>query len=73
MLQTNFGIIVKTSRERISAMAADDLLAQKLEIKPGDPVLVRERFVLDVSDRPVEYNIGYYRADSFTYSIEFTN
>lgn len=73
MLQTNFGIIVKTSRERISAIAADEKLAQKLEIKAGDPVLVRERFVLDVSDRPIEYNIGYYRADSFTYSIEFTN
>ena len=73
MLQTNFGIVVKTSREHILAMAADELLARKLEIKVGDPVLVRKRFVLDVSGRPVEYNIGYYRADSFTYSIEFSN
>lgn len=73
MLQTNFGIVVKTSREHILAMAADELLAKKLEINVGDPVLVRKRFVLDESDRPVEYNIGYYRADSFTYSIEFSN
>ena len=39
----------------------------------GEPILVRKRFVLDVNDTPVEYNIGYYRADSFTYSIEFIN
>ena len=42
-------------------------------ISEGAPILVRKRFVLDVNDKPVEYNIGYYRADSFTYSIEFTN
>lgn len=48
-------------------------MAAKLGISEGDPVLVRERFVYDASHKPVEYNIGYYRADSFTYSIEFTN
>lgn len=48
-------------------------MAQKLGISEGDPVLVRKRFVLDRDGKPVEYNVGYYRADSFTYSIEFTN
>ena len=48
-------------------------LAEKLDINEGEPILVRKRFVLDVNDTPVEYNIGYYRADSFTYSIEFIN
>ena len=48
-------------------------MAAKLGIKEGDPVLVRKRFVLDKNNMPVEYNIGYYRADSFTYTIEFTN
>jgi GntR family transcriptional regulator len=41
-----------------------------LRIAPGEPVLIRERFVLDPGDRPVEYNIGYYHAERFTYSIE---
>ncbi|MDE6860067.1 MAG: GntR family transcriptional regulator [Duncaniella sp.] len=72
-LQRNYGIRVKTSREMISACAADSDLAEKLDISEGDPILVRKRFVLDVNDMPVEYNIGYYRADSFTYSIEFVN
>ena len=47
-------------------------IAKKLDIGEGDPILVRERYVYDVHDVPVEYNIGYYRADNFTYSIEFT-
>ena len=45
----------------------------KLEINEGDAILVRKRFVFDVNNIPVEYNVGYYRADSFTYSIEFVN
>jgi GntR family transcriptional regulator len=73
MLSKNHGIIVKTSREQIYARSANAELAEKLEIAEVDPILVRKRFVLDVNDMPVEYNIGYYRADSFTYSIEFVN
>ena len=31
---------------------------------------MRKRFVYDVNGVPIEYNVGYYRADSFTYTIE---
>ncbi len=72
-LQRKYGIRVKTSREMISAQAASADLADKLEIAEGEPILVRKRFVLDVNNMPVEFNVGYYRADSFTYSIEFVN
>lgn len=72
-LQKNYGIVVKTSREMIYARAANADIASKLDVSEGDPILVRKRFVLDVNELPVEYNIGYYRADSFTYSIECTN
>ena len=72
MLEEQYGIVVKTSREEISARLAGDKLAGKLDITAGDPVLIRKRFVLDVNDVPVEYNIGYYRADSFTYSLVAT-
>ena len=70
LLETQFGIEVKTSKEEISARLAGDALAEKLEIDATDPILVRKRFVYDVDGKPVEYNIGYYRADSFTYRIE---
>lgn len=70
LLENKFNIIVKTSKEEISASLAGEVLAEKLEMKPSDPILIRKRFVYDVNGLPVEYNIGYYRADSFTYTIE---
>ncbi|MGM9743507.1 MAG: GntR family transcriptional regulator [Candidatus Cryptobacteroides sp.] len=73
ILHDRYGITVKTSREQISAKGASSDLAEKLGVSAGDPILVRKRFVLDEINSPVEYNIGYYRADSFTYSIECTN
>ncbi len=70
MLEKNYDIVVKTSKEEISARLAGDMIAEKLEISPSDPILIRKRFVSDDRGIPVEYNIGYYRADSFTYTIE---
>ncbi len=70
MLEDDYNIIVKTSKEKISASLAGECIAEKLDIKNTDPILIRERFVYDVNQFPVEYNIGYYRADNFTYTIE---
>ncbi|MDL2322453.1 GntR family transcriptional regulator [Bacteroidales bacterium OttesenSCG-928-A17] len=66
----DYNTIVKLSKEEISAKAADRLLSEKLEIKMGDPILKRKRFVYDPGGRAVEWNVGYYRADSFVYTIE---
>ena len=46
------------------------MIADKLNISVGDPILFRKRVVCDPGDRPIEYNLGYYRADSFTYTID---
>ena len=68
-----FGLrIKKTSKEEIYARLAGETKGAKLEIAANDPMLVRKRFVYDDNNVPVEYNIGYYRADSFTYTIEST-
>ncbi len=72
MLEETYGIVVKTSREEVRAALAGEEIAAKLGIHAKDPVLIRKRFVYDMEDRPVEYNIGYYRADSFTYTLEST-
>ena len=58
------------SKEKINAVAATSEVAKKLNTKKGDPVLFRRRLVCDPGDRPIEYNVGYYRADSFTYEID---
>ncbi len=69
MLEEKFGVVVHRSYENISARAAG-ALGRKLKVEAGFPILIRERFVYDVGDRPVEYNLGYYRSDRFIYSID---
>lgn len=69
-LEKEYGIVVKTSKEEITARLAGDFIAEKLEISANDPILIRKRFVYDTNNVPIEYNIGYYHAESFTYTIE---
>ena len=71
ILEQDYNSIAKLSKEEISAISADVVLAEKLEIKTGDPILKRKRFVFDPGNRPLEWNVGFYRADSFTYTLEF--
>ncbi|MFZ5938995.1 MAG: GntR family transcriptional regulator [Bacteroidota bacterium] len=70
ILENDYSTIVKVSKEEISAKAANRELAKKLGLKEGEPILKRKRLVYDPGNRPVEYNVGYYRGDSFTYTIE---
>jgi GntR family transcriptional regulator len=70
MLEKQHHTVASVSKEGISAIIADYELSKKLQIKEGDPVLFRKRIVCDPGDRPIEFNLGYYRADSFTYTID---
>lgn len=70
ILEQDFHIVADLSQEEITAKAADKFIAEKLEIALGEPILFRKRFVFDQSERPIEYNLGYYSADSFTYTVE---
>ena len=71
ILGQDYNSIAKLSKEEISAISSDSVLAEKLEIKTGEPILKRKRFVFDPGSRPLEWNVGYYKADSFTYTLEF--
>lgn len=70
ILEKDYSVIATLSKEEVSAKEADKFIAEKLEVKPGSPILFRKRFVFDQGDRPIEYNLGYYRADSFVYTTE---
>lgn len=70
ILENDYQVVADLSKEEISARAADKFLADKLQLDLGSPVLFRKRFVFDQAERPIEYNLGFYRADSFIYSIE---
>lgn len=70
ILEQDYHTIADLSKEEISAISADKFLALKLETEAGMPILLRRRFVYDQSERPLEYNLGYYKANSFTYTVE---
>lgn len=70
ILEKDHSVIATLSKEEISAKEADKFIASKLEVKLGSPILFRKRFVFDQGERPIEYNLGYYRADSFVYTTE---
>ncbi|TRX59605.1 GntR family transcriptional regulator [Fulvivirga sp. M361] len=70
ILEQDFSIVAKVSKEEITALAADPLLAKRLHIHVGEPILKRKRFVFDPGRRPIEYNIGYYKSDSIVYTVE---
>ncbi|MCH5598943.1 GntR family transcriptional regulator [Niabella ginsengisoli] len=70
MLESVHHIVATLSKEEISAKPASKLIADKLEIQTGEPILFRKRFVYDQGERPIEYNLGYYKADSFVYTVE---
>ncbi|WP_257670566.1 GntR family transcriptional regulator [Parapedobacter tibetensis] len=70
ILESDFNTVADLSKEEISAILADKSLAEKLETDVGAALLFRKRYVFDQADRPLEYNLGYYKADSFVYTVE---
>lgn len=70
LLEEDYSIFVSISKEEIKAVNADKEMAKRLHIEMGDPILLRKRIVQDPGERIIEYNLGYYRADSFTYTID---
>lgn len=70
ILEQDYSVVANLSREEISAKLADKAIAGSLEVEIGSPVLFRKRFVYDQGERPIEYNLGYYKADSFIFSLE---
>ena len=70
ILEKEYATVAQLSKEEISARPADAFIAKKLDVKVGEPLLFRKRFVYDQGERPLEYNLGYYKADSFVYTVE---
>lgn len=63
---------VKT-REIFKAVIAEAMVSEKLEIKPGDPLLIRERVSYDQDQKVLEYTVSYYLGERYSYAIELGN
>lgn len=70
LLEQEHSVIATLSKEEISAISASKEIAEKLRVPVGSPILFRKRFVFDQGERPIEFNVGYYKADSFVYTVE---
>lgn len=70
ILEQEYHTVPSISKEKISAIPASAEIARKLAMKKGEPILFRKRVVCDPGNRPIEYNLGYYRGDDFTYEID---
>lgn len=70
MLEQSHSIVAYKSKEEIGAILASEFIAQKLEVDINSAILFRKRFVYDQAERPIEFNLGYYKAESFTYTVE---
>jgi len=70
ILEEKYKVKATLSYEELSAVKATSFLCKKLNLSPEEPVLFRRRFVYDENKRPIEYNLGYYRGDSFVFTVE---
>jgi GntR family transcriptional regulator len=70
LIESQTGHVPSLSEEEIGARGADSTEAKKINVRQGAHVLVRKRKVFDDQDRPIEFNIGIYDAELFTYSIK---
>lgn len=66
------GCRIARMEERVSAVLADMTLAERLEVSFGTPLLRVTRTVIDETERPVDYLIGYYPPERYDYAVSLT-
>lgn len=70
ILEEKYKVRASLSYEELTAIKAPSNIYKKLNIAADEPVLFRKRLVYDAKKQPVEFNYGYYRGDSFVYTVE---
>ena len=61
---------VGAAHQSITTGLADETLAQRLEVPVGSALLIVERLVRDVNEKPVQWLLGAYRPDRYAYEME---
>lgn len=70
IVQRSGGVRPTRSVEEISVSRASVLLAAKLGLGTGDPLLLRKRLVFDSTGEAIEFNLNSYRPDSYVLHLE---
>lgn len=67
-----YRLVVQEIRHTVTAVAADDLKAELLQVNVGDPLLLVNTAAYLASGEIIEYTTSYYRADLYEYSTSST-
>lgn len=69
LLETKFGLRLKSAKQRITAALADPCVAKLLDTRVGAPLLSIERTTYADNNRPVEFAHSLHAADLYSYVI----
>ncbi|MEW6695030.1 putative HTH-type transcriptional regulator YurK [Tepidimonas thermarum] len=72
LFETQFGVRMVRAEERIKAVAAHEVAAERLQVPPGTPLLSVERLAYTYNDVPMELRRGLYRTDRHHYRNELS-
>ncbi len=70
LITAHCDMVPMRSQEEITAIAANRILAKKLQVPKNSPLLRRQRLVTDAGQRPMEYAVNHYRSDRFIHSLD---
>ena len=68
--QSRYGLHVARTEERVSATAATERQARKLEIAAGAPLLRIERTAYDLNARPIEHRVSHFVTNGLTFRVD---
>jgi GntR family transcriptional regulator len=63
------GVVIERTRERVTAILADAVAAERLNVPLNSPLLMITRTSYSAQGRPVEYMIGLYPPDRYYYEV----
>lgn len=69
-LYARIGVGMFRVEQTLSAVNADDELERILELPPGKALIVLESLYYDSKGAPLEYKMGYYRSDTYTFHLQ---
>ncbi|HLS56741.1 MAG TPA: GntR family transcriptional regulator [Zeimonas sp.] len=66
------GVRIGRATQTISARLADAVVASRLGVEVGSPLLAVSRLIFDEQDRPVQWLQGLYRPDRYEYRMQLS-
>ncbi len=72
LLECKYGVTISRGRRTIEAVAADQLAADALGVRPGSPLLLLTSTAYDDAGAPVEHFVARHRADATSFEVSVT-